>query len=178
VDEDEPWEQVVQDVQARLAATIAGRPVRVGFYGHGAFVKRTEVQHDIPFVAALGMAAEMDVMVFPHWRFPDKVPFIDIPQQVLQDQLNNHRGETVLEAVKRNIRQHALDHRYATTHAAIRLAEGICAFHMQHMTPFVAAFSNSALVLVRLRQLLEQDWISDGYKSITVCEQVQLLALP
>ena len=41
------------------------------------------------------------------------------------------------------------------------------------MTPFVAAFSNSALVLVRLGQLLEQDWISDGYKSITVNESVR-----
>ena len=173
VGEDEPWEQVVQDVQAHLAASIAGRPVRVGFYGHGAFIKRTEVQHDLPFVAALGIAAEMDVMVFPHWRFPDKAPYIDIPQQVLQDQLNNHRGETVLETITRNARQHALDHRYATAHAAVRLAEGISAFHTRRMTPFVAAFSNSALVLVRLGQLLEQDWISDGYKSITVNESVR-----
>jgi hypothetical protein len=147
--------------------------VRVGFYGHGAFVKRTEVQFDLPFVAALGVVAEMDVMVFPHWRFPDKAPFIDIPQQVLQDQLNNHRGETVLETVKRHARQHALDHRYATAHASVRLAEGISAFHMRHMTPFVVAFSNSALVLVRLGQLLEQDGISDGYKTITVNESVR-----
>jgi hypothetical protein len=173
VGEDEPWEQVVQDVQAHLAAAIARRPVRVGFYGHGAFVKRTEVQHDLPFVAALGMAAEMDVMVFPHWRFPDKVPFIDIPQQVLQDQLNNQRGETVLETVKRKTREHALDHRYATAHAAVRLAEGISTFHTRRMTPFVAAFSNSALVLVRLGQLLEQEGISDGYKPVTVNESVR-----
>ena len=173
VGEDEPWEQVVQDVQAHLAATIAGRPVRVGLYGHGAFVKRTEVQHDLPFVAALGLAAEMDVMVFPHWQFPDKVPFIDIPQQVLQDQLNNQRGETVLETVKRKAREHALDHRYATAHAAVRLAEGISTFHTRRMTPFVAAFSNSVLVLVRLGQLLEQNGISDGYKSVTVSESVR-----
>jgi hypothetical protein len=173
VGEDEPWEQVVQDVQARLAVTISGRPIRVGFYGHGAFVKRTEVQDDIPFVAALGVAAEMDVMVFPHRRFPDKAPFIDIPQQVLQDQLNNYRGETVLETIKRNARQGALEHRYATAHAAVRLAEGISAFHTRRMTPFVAAFSNSALVLVRLGQLLEQDGISDGYKIIAVNESVR-----
>ena len=108
-----------------------------------------------------------------YWRFPDKVPFIDIPQQVLQDQLNNHRGERVLETVKRHARQHALDHRYATAHAAVRLAEGISAFHTRRLTPFVAAFSNSALVLVRLGQLIEQDWISDGYKSIAVNESVR-----
>jgi hypothetical protein len=173
VGEDEPWEQVVQDVQAHLAATIAERPGRVGFYGHGAFVKRTEVQHDLPFVAALGIAAEMDVMVFPHWRFPDKAPFIDIPQQVLHDQLNNSRGETVLETVKRTVRQHALDHRYATAHAAVRLAEGISAFHRRRLTPFVAAFSNSALVLVRLGQLIEEGGISDGYTSIALNERVR-----
>jgi hypothetical protein len=173
VGENEPWEQVVQDVQAHLAAIISERPVRVGFYGHGAFVKRTEVQLDLPFVAALGVAAEMDVIVFPHWRFPDKAPFIDIPQQVLQDRLNNSRGETVLETIKRNARQGALEHRYATAHAAVRLAEGISAFHTRRMTPFVAAFSNSALVLVRLGQLLEQDGISDGYKIITVNESVR-----
>jgi hypothetical protein len=173
VGEDEPWEQVVQDVQAYLAATIAGRPGRVGFYGHGAFVKRTEVQHDLPFVAALGLAAEMDVMVFPHWRFPDQAPFIDVPRQVLQDQLNNSRGETVLETVTRTVREHALDHRYATAHAVVRLAEGISAFHRQRLTPFVAAFSNSALVLVRLGQLIEQDGISDGYTSIALSEHVR-----
>jgi hypothetical protein len=173
VDEDEPWEQVVQDVQAHLAAAIAGRSGRVGFYGHGAFVKRTEVQREIPFVAALGLAAGMDVMVFPHWRFPDKAPYVDIPQQVLQDQLNNHRGETVLETITRHARQYAVDHRYATAHAAVRLAAGISAFHRRRLTPFVAAFSNSALVLVRLGQLLEPDGISDGYKSITVHESVR-----
>jgi hypothetical protein len=173
VAEEEPWEQVVQDVQAHLAATISGRPGRVGFYGHGAFVQRTEVQHDLPFVAALGVAAEMDVMVFPYWRFPDKAPFIDIPQQVLQDQLNNSRSETVLETVKRTVRQRALDHRYATAHAAVRLAEGISAFHLRHLTPFVAAFSNSALVLVRLGQLLEQERIWDGYTSIALNERVR-----
>jgi hypothetical protein len=74
VGQDEPWERVVQDIQARLSPHIAGRAMRVGFYGHGAFVKPREVLNAIPFVAALGEAAAMDVMVFPHWRFPDTPP--------------------------------------------------------------------------------------------------------
>jgi hypothetical protein len=92
---------------------------------------------------------------------------------VLHDQLNNHRGETVLETVTRTVRKRALDHRSATAHAAVRLAEGISAFHAQRLTPFVAAFSNSALVLVRLGQLIEVGWISDGYTSIAVSESVR-----
>src|SRR5262245_23281810 len=67
VGEDEPWEQVVWDVQEHLRNSVAGRPMRVGFYGHGAFVTAAQLQQDIPFVAALGVAASMDVMLFPHW---------------------------------------------------------------------------------------------------------------
>jgi hypothetical protein len=176
VREDEPWEQVVRDVQDHLGATRSGRPARVGFYGHGAFVKRAEVQHDMPFVAALGVAAKMDVMVFPYWRFPEQHPLADIPQQVLQAQLNNlfkNPGETVIETLRRKARQVALENRYATAHAAVRLAEGISAFHTRHMTPSLAAFSNSALVVVRLGQLLERGWISDGYKDIAMAESVR-----
>jgi hypothetical protein len=54
--------------------------MRVGFYGHGPFVKPNEVLHAIPFVAALGEAAAMDVMVFPHWRFPDTPPWLALPR--------------------------------------------------------------------------------------------------
>ena len=43
-------------------------------------------------------------------------------------------------------RQFALEHRAATAHAAVRLAEGLSAFHSQHITPSLAAFSASALV--------------------------------
>src|SRR5438094_3669443 len=71
VGQDEPWEQVVQDIQAHLKPRAAGRAVRVGFYGHGAFVKPKEILNALPFVAALGEAATLDVMVFPHWRFPE-----------------------------------------------------------------------------------------------------------
>src|SRR4029453_14159419 len=56
VGQEEPWERVVQDIQARLSPHIAGRAIRVGFYGHGAFVKPREVLNAIPFVAALGEA--------------------------------------------------------------------------------------------------------------------------
>ena len=60
---EEPWEHVVQDIQARVSPSIAGRAMRAGFYGHGAFTKPSEVLSAIPFVAALGEAAAMDVMV-------------------------------------------------------------------------------------------------------------------
>src|SRR4029453_8496388 len=56
---DEPWERVVQDIQARISPSIAGRAMRVGFYGHGAFTKPREVLNAIPFVAAWGGAAGM-----------------------------------------------------------------------------------------------------------------------
>jgi hypothetical protein len=173
---DEAWEQVVQDVQARLRATAADREVRVGFYGHGAFVPPAEVQHDILFVAALGLAAEMDGMIFPQWRFPVKNPLRDIPHQILQEQFNvplKNPVETVEEVIKSKMRQLALDNRFATAHAAVRLAEGIHAFHRRHMTPALAAFSNSAIVLVRLGQLLEQGTLWDGYEPITVADQVR-----
>ena len=89
VGEDEPWEQVVQDVQEHLRGSVSGRPVRVGFYGHGAFVTSAEVQYDTLFVAALGVAADMDVMVFPQWRFPEKNPLAELPWDILLGQLNN-----------------------------------------------------------------------------------------
>jgi hypothetical protein len=150
--------------------------VRVGFYGHGAFVKLAKVQDDVLFVAALGVAAEMDVMVFPQWRFPEKNPLLDIPQQVLQAQLNNplkNPGQTVVEIIRSKTRQLALENRYATAHAAVRLAEGISAFHRQDMTPSLAAFSNSGLVIVRLGQLLERGWISDGHEAIAAADSVR-----
>lgn len=173
---DEPWEQVIQDVQYRLGATVSGREVRVGFYGHGAFVTPAEVQHDVLFVAALGIAAEMDVMIFPQWRFPETNPLWDIPGQILQEQLSTplkNPAGTVAEVVKSKMRQLALENRYATAHAAVRLAEGIGAFHTRHMTPALAAFSNSGLVIVRLGQLLEQGTISDGHETIAVADGVR-----
>jgi hypothetical protein len=176
VGEDEPWEQVVQDVQEHLRGSVSGRPVRVGFYGHGAFVTSAQLQQDVPFVAALGVAASMDVMVFPHWRFPDKNPLVELPWDILLDQFNNPRknsAETVLDTIKRKARQLGLENRYATAHAAVRLAEGISAFHTQHMTPSLAAFSNSALVTVRLGQLLESGRIADGYEDVSVADGVR-----
>ena len=58
--------------------------MRAGFYGHGAF-KPKEVLNALPFVAALGEAAAMDVMVFPHWRFPEAPPWLALPRALLQD---------------------------------------------------------------------------------------------
>jgi len=176
VGEDEPWEQVVQDVQEHLRGSVSGRPVRVGFYGHGAFVTSVEVQYDTLFVAALGVAADMDVMVFPQWRFPEKNPLVELPWNILLDQLSNslqNPAETVVDTIKRKARQLALANHYATAHAAVRLAEGISAFHMQHMTPSLAAFSNSALVTLRLGQLLESGRIADGYEDIPVADGVR-----
>ena len=54
VGQDEPWEHVVQDIEARLSSPRAGRAIRVGVYGHGAFVTPREALHALPFVAALG----------------------------------------------------------------------------------------------------------------------------
>jgi len=176
VGEDEPWEQVVQDVQEHLRGSVSGRPVRVGLYGHGAFVTSAELQYDILFVAALGVAADMDVMVFPHWRFPDKNPLGELPWNILLAQISNllqNPAETVVDTIKRKARQLALGNHYATAHAAVRLAEGISTFHTQHMTPSLAAFSNSALVTVRLGQLLESGRISDGYEDISVADSVR-----
>ena len=59
VGEDEPWEHVVQDVQASRQRNRSERPVRVGFYGHGAFVTSAQWQADLLFVAALGLAADL-----------------------------------------------------------------------------------------------------------------------
>jgi len=176
VGEEEPWEQVAQDVQAYLRTTVSGRPVRVGFYGHGAFVTPVEVQNDILFVAALGVAAEMDVMVFPHWRFPQKNPLVELPWNMLLTQLNDplkNPVETVLDTLKTKGRQFALENHYATAHAAVRLAEAISAFHARQMTPALAAFSNSALVMVRLGEILESGQIADGYTTLAVADDVR-----
>ena len=176
VGQDEPWERVVQDIQARLSPRLAGRAMRVGFYGHGAFVKPSEVLHAIPFVAALGEAAAMDVMVFPHWHFPDTPPWLALPRYLLQAQLGQglpHSVEDVGELMRGTARQFALEHRAATTHAAVRLAEGLSAFHRQHITPSLAAFSASALVLVRLGEIVEHGQLSDGRTHIPVAESVR-----
>jgi hypothetical protein len=176
VGQDEPWTHVVQDIQTRLSPAIAGRAMRVGFYGHGAFVKPGEVLHALPFVAALGEAAAMDVMVFPHWRFPDTPPWRALPRYLLQAQLSQglpHSLEAVGEFMRSTARQFALEHRAATAHAAVRLAEGLSAFHRRHMAPSLAAFSASALVLVRLGEIMEHGQISDGYTHIPVAESVR-----
>jgi hypothetical protein len=172
---DEPWEQVVQNVQERLAPRITGRSVRVGLYGHGAFVTPAEVQHDVLFVAGLGVAADMDVMLLPQWRFPETNPLWDIPRQILQDQLQTplqNPVETVREAARSKVRQLAQENRYATAHAAVRLAHGIHALHTQHMTPALASFSNSAMVLVRLGELLAQGSVTDGHTELVVADEV------
>jgi hypothetical protein len=176
VGEDEPWDQVVQDVQAHLRGSVSGRPLRVGFYGHGAFVTSAELQHDLLFIAALGVAADMDIMVFPRWQFPERNPLVELPWNILLAQLNNplqNPAETVVDTIKHKVRHLALTNHYATAHAAVRLAEGISAFHTQHMTPALAAFSNSALVTVRLGQLLESGQISDGHENLSVADGVR-----
>jgi len=176
VGQDEPWERVVQDIQAHLSPHIAGRAMRVGFYGHGAFVKPKEVLYAIPFVAALGEAAAMDVMVFPHWRFPDTPPWLALPRYLLQAQLSQglpRSVEAVGELMRSTARQFALEHRAATAHAAVRLAEGLSAFHRQRMVPSLAAFSASALVLVRLGEIVEHGQLSDGRTDLSVAESVR-----
>jgi hypothetical protein len=173
---DEPWEAVVQDVQERLATRVTGRSPRVGFYGHGAFVAATEVQHDVLFVAGLGVAAAMDVMIFPQWRFPETNPLRDIPRQILREQLQipwQNPGATVMQVTKSKVRQLARENRYATAHAAVRLAHGIHAFHRHRLTPALAAFSNSAIVLVRLGELLEQGSVADGHTGLVVADDVR-----
>jgi hypothetical protein len=173
---DEPWAQVVQDVQQRLGTAGTSRAVRVGFYGHGAFIPPVEVQQDLLFVVALGLAAEMDVMLFPHWQFPDRAPFWELPRQMLQERFLPPRQppeDSLGVVVTRTLQQWALEHRRSTAQAVVRLAEGIHAFHTQHMTPSLAAFSNSALVIVRLGELLAQGTISDGRDAIGVPDAVR-----
>jgi hypothetical protein len=176
VGQEEPWEHVVQDIQAHLSPLLAGRALRVGFYGHGAFVTPSAVLHALPFVAALGEAAAMDVMVFPHWRFPDTPPWLALPRSLLQAQLGQglpHSVKDVGELMRGTVRQVALEHRAATAHAAVRLAVGLSAFHRQHLTPSLVAFSMSALVLVRLGEIVEHGQLSDGRTHMPVAESVR-----
>jgi hypothetical protein len=173
---DEPWEKVAQDVQKHIGSKGSRQEVQVGFYGHGAFVKpEALLKHDLPFVAALGLVARMDVMIFPHLPFPEKNPLQDIPQDILQmpliDLLKNPLE--VIEIARNKARQLASESRYATAHATVRLTAGISAFHRQRMTPSLAAFSNSALVIVKMGQLLEHGMISDSYKTIPVAQDVR-----
>jgi hypothetical protein len=173
---DEPWEKVAQDVQKHIGAKVSGQEVHVGFYGHGAFVKPEELlKHDLPFVAALGLVARMDVMIFPQLPFPEKNPLQDIPQEILQmpliDLLKNPLE--VIEIARNKAHQLASESRYATAHATVRLTAGISAFHRQRMTPSLAAFSNSALVIVKMGQLLEHGMISDSYQTIPVAQEVR-----
>ena len=173
---EEPWEHVIQDIRSHLNLGSLDRDVRVGFYGHGAFVSPEQVHQDTPFVAALGAAAAMEVMVLPHWSFPTSLPWQDLPRQLLQtqrQQLLQFPVETLVGLLRHQVRQFALENRYATAHAAVRLAAGLSAFHRQHMTASLAAFSNSALVLVRLGQLLEHGRLSDGSTTLTVPEAVR-----
>jgi hypothetical protein len=173
---DESWEQVVRDVQYHLRSTVSGKDVRVGFYGHGAFVTSAEVMQDLPFVAALGVAAEMDVMLLPLWQFPETNPFLDFRRQLLQTLPHTpvkNLGQRLVEVARSSAQQLALENRYATAHAAVRLAQGLSAFHRQHMTPALAAFSNSALVLVRLGQLLEHGTVSDGHRDLALADGVR-----
>ena len=173
---DESWEQVVRDVQYHLRSTVSGRDVRVGFYGHGAFVTSAEVMHDVPFVAALGVAAEMDVMLLPLWQFPATNPLLDFRRQLLQALPRTpikNLGQRLVEVARSSAQQLALENRYATAHAAVRLAQGISAFHGQHMTPALAAFSNSALVLVRLGQLLEHGTVAAGHSLMALADDVR-----
>ena len=172
---DEPWEKVAQDVQQHIGAKVSGQEVHVGFYGHGAFVKPEELlKHDLPFVAALGLVARMDVMIFPQLPFPEKNPLQDIPQDILHLSLKDlfKNPAEIIEIARNKAHQLASESRYATAHAAVRLTAGISAFHRQHMTPSLAAFSNSALVIVKMGQLLEHGMISDGYKTIPVAQDV------
>jgi hypothetical protein len=117
----------------------------------------------------------MDVMLFPQWRFPENNPLWDIPRQFWREHsatpLKNP-ATTLAEVVKSKLRKLAVENRYATAHAAVRLAAGISAFHRQRLTPALAAFSNSALVVVRLGQLLEQGNLQDGRVTLTVADEV------
>jgi hypothetical protein len=132
--------------------------------------------HDVLFVAALGVAAEMDVMLLPLWKFPATNPFRDLRRQMLQALPHTpvkNLGQRLVEVARSSAQRLALENRYATAHAAVRLAQGISAFHRQHMTPAIAAFSNSALVLVRLGQLLEHGTVSDGHRAMVLADGVR-----
>jgi hypothetical protein len=176
VGQDEPWEHVVQDIEARLSSPRAGRAIRVGVYGHGAFVTPREALHALPFVAALGEAAALDVMLVPHWRFPDTLPWLTLPRALLQAQRRQGFPRSVEAGValmRSTALQFALEHRAATAHAAVRLAEGLSVLHRRQMAPSLAAFSASALVLVRLGELIEHGQVSDGHTPLPVAESVR-----
>ena len=178
----EPWRQVVRDVQTRFPRTFPDAKVRVGFYGHGAFVAPEEVvPHNIRFVAALGLSAALDVMIFPQWQFPQTKLFWQIPRDMLQELWATppQNLRATLETLwQRPLRQLDRENRAATAQAALRLAHGIQAFHTAQMTPALAAFSNSAIVIVRLGELLAQGRISDGEHTLVLSENVrQAIAL-
>jgi hypothetical protein len=171
VGQEEPWEHVVQDIQARRSPHRAGRALRVGVYGHGAFVTPSEVLHDLPFVAALGTEAALDVMLVPLWRFPDTPPWMSLPPALLQAQRSAglpRSLEAGVALLRRAAQQVAQAHRAATAQAAVRLAAGLSILHRQQMVPSLAMFSASALVLVRLQELIEQGQVSDGQTPLPV----------
>lgn len=126
---DEPWEDVVRDVQERFPRALNEEALKVGLYGHGAFVAPHEVvSQNILFVAALGLSAAMDVMVFPQWQFPQKNPLWEIPNKVFQalwDTPPKKLRATMGEVLQRHLRQLDQENRSATAHAALRLAQGI-----------------------------------------------------
>jgi hypothetical protein len=174
---DEPWEEVVGDIQERFPRTPSGKAMKIGFYGHGAFVAPDQVvAQSMPFVAALGLSAEMDIMVFPRWLFPHKNPLWELPNTIIQELWETPPSklrETLRGMLQRPLRQFDTENRSATARAALRLAQGIHAFHRAQMTPALAAFSNSAIVLVRLSELLERGRLTDGEQTLILPETIR-----
>jgi hypothetical protein len=137
------WENVAQEVQKRISSDHPGEKPRISFYGHGGLVSPEKaVEDDQWFVAAMGIGANMQVMVFPKFQFPE----------TLWEGLNNL---------------------YDTAHAAVDLLTAISAFNTHGMTPSVAAFSNSVETLVKAGQLLQEGKLWDGYRDLSISEEVK-----
>lgn len=174
---DEPWNHVVQDIREYFPGRLPEQTIKVGFYGHGAFVAPTAiVPQNILFVGALGLSAGMDVMVFPQWQFPQKNPFLEIPIKIVQglwETPPQKLHDTLKERLQSPLRQLERENRSATAYAALRLAQGIQAFHRARMTPSLAAFSNSAIVLVRLGELLEQGVIAAEEQQLVLSDDLR-----
>ena len=176
VGQEEPW-ACSPGYPGRLSPSIAGRAMRAGSM-HGAFVKPREVLNAIPFVAALGEAAAMDVMVFPHWRFPDTPPWLSLPRYLLQAQLSKGLPRSV-EAVRAHA-EHctavALEHRLQPRMRRSPSGRSQCLSQTAY-NPLTGRVQRECTGLVRLGEIMEHGQLSDGHTRIPVAESVRQVSI-
>ena len=158
----------------RLQSVRAGSACRV-LWPWSLCQARRASQARLTFRCCIGIGSPDGRDDLPATAVSRKNPLQDIPQDILHLPLKDlfKNPAEIIEIARHKAHQLASESRYATAHAAVRLTAGISAFHRQHMTPSLAAFSNSALVIVKMGQLLEHGMISDGYQTIPVAQDVR-----